>query len=196
VSALKKPNSTDHSQAQADRDAFNEQRLQHSMSLAEEKTYWQGKLAAAKEGSDAYRQAVNELLQIKSKEASESKSEAQHEISEPIPSDQHNLGTTFHCAWRWLFADIEPGLSLGVPPFLAHPLPSASCVGKELSITRTQGVSPKARGGGISCAEGTLDDAKPKHCVQGLRNHQTEMPHARRMAQKMVCESHWIDQPT
>ena len=71
-----------HEQAQADRDAFNEQRLQHSMSLAEEKTYWQGKLAAAKEGTDAYRQAVNELLQIKNKEASESKTEARQEITD------------------------------------------------------------------------------------------------------------------
>ena len=72
----------DHAQAQADRDAFNQQRLQHSMSLAEEKTYWQDKLAAAKEGTDAYRQAVNELLQIKSKGASESKAEARQEIAE------------------------------------------------------------------------------------------------------------------
>lgn len=71
-----------HEQAQADRDAFNEQRLQHSMSLSEEKTYWQAKLSAAKEGTDAYRQAVNELLQIKNKEASESKSEARQEIAD------------------------------------------------------------------------------------------------------------------
>jgi len=72
----------DHEQAQADRDAFNEQRLQHSMSLAEEKTYWQAKLAAAKEGTDAYRQAVNELLQIKGKEATEGKAAARQEMSD------------------------------------------------------------------------------------------------------------------
>lgn len=72
----------DHEQAQADRDGFNEQRLQHAMSLAEEKAYWQAKLAAAKQGTDAYRQAVNELLQIKSKEASESRSEARQEESD------------------------------------------------------------------------------------------------------------------
>ncbi|WP_108472916.1 phage tail length tape measure family protein [Rhodanobacter thiooxydans] len=72
----------DHEQAQADRDAFNEQRLQHSMSLAEEKTYWQAKLAAAKEGTDAYRQAVNELLQIRSKQESASKSAARQEIAD------------------------------------------------------------------------------------------------------------------
>lgn len=72
----------DHQQAQADRDAYNEQRLQHSMSLADEKAYWQAKMAAAKEGTDAYRQAVNELLQVKSKEASASKEEARQEVAD------------------------------------------------------------------------------------------------------------------
>lgn len=62
----------DHDAAQADRDEYNEQRLNHQMSLAEEQKFWNGKLAAAQKGTQEYRQAVEQLLQIKNKEATQS----------------------------------------------------------------------------------------------------------------------------
>lgn len=69
LGSAKKADHGDHDAAQGDRDAYNEMRLQHSMSLQDEKQFWQGKLDAAKKGTQEYRQAVNELLQIKQKEA-------------------------------------------------------------------------------------------------------------------------------
>jgi len=73
---------TDDEETQADRDAYNEQRLNHQMSLADEQKYWQDKLEAATQGTRRYRQAVEELLQIKTKEGSESKAEAREEIAD------------------------------------------------------------------------------------------------------------------
>src|SRR5690242_19391441 len=73
---------TDHDQAQADRDAFDQQRLQHNLSLSEEKQYWQDRKDAAKEGTQAYRQAVRELLQIKDQEATQSRAAAREEVEQ------------------------------------------------------------------------------------------------------------------
>jgi phage-related minor tail protein len=69
-------------QAQADRDAYNAERLQHDMSIADEKAYWQAKMAAASEGTQAYRQAVQQLLEIKNKEASESRAVDRQALAE------------------------------------------------------------------------------------------------------------------
>jgi hypothetical protein len=83
VAPLTKPgkDTSDHGEAQADRDAYNEQRLAHSMSLADEKAYWQAKMDAAKEGTQAYRQAVQQLLEIKTKEAAEDKAAGNKEAT-------------------------------------------------------------------------------------------------------------------
>jgi phage-related minor tail protein len=72
----------DHDQAQADRDEYNAQRLQHDLSLADEKRYWESKKAAAKEGTQAYRQAVEQLLEIKNKEATAGRVQVREEISD------------------------------------------------------------------------------------------------------------------
>jgi hypothetical protein len=69
----------DHEQAQADRDQFNEQRLQHTMSLAEERQFWEQKRAAATAGTQAYRQAVQQILEIRQQQATAARSAAREE---------------------------------------------------------------------------------------------------------------------
>jgi phage-related minor tail protein len=83
----------DHDKAQADRDAFNEQRLQHTMSLAEEKGYWQKKKEAATAGTQEYRQAVQQLLEIKSKEATGGREAARKEAEDARRSADVRIST-------------------------------------------------------------------------------------------------------
>jgi phage-related minor tail protein len=83
----------DHDKAQADRDEFNEQRLQHTMSLAEEKGYWQKKKEAATAGTQEYRQAVQQLLEIKSKEATGGREAARKEAEDARRSADVRIST-------------------------------------------------------------------------------------------------------
>lgn len=72
----------DHQQAQADLDAFDAQRLQHTMSLADERKFWEEKKQAATEGTQAYRQAVQQLLEIRSKEATAAREASRREVAD------------------------------------------------------------------------------------------------------------------
>lgn len=83
--------SGDHGASQADMDAFNEQRLAHSMSLADEQKFWEAKKASAVAGTQEYRQAVRELLTIRSREASEAHTEASREASDARRSAQERI---------------------------------------------------------------------------------------------------------
>lgn len=69
----------DREQAQADRDQFNEQRLQHTMSLAEERQFWEQKRAAATAGTQAYRQAVQQILEIRQQQATAARAAVREE---------------------------------------------------------------------------------------------------------------------
>jgi phage-related minor tail protein len=83
----------DHDKTQADRDEFNEQRLQRTMSLDDEKDYWEKKREAAAQGTQEYRQAVQQLLEIKGKEATLGREAARREQEDARRSADFRIST-------------------------------------------------------------------------------------------------------
>jgi hypothetical protein len=65
-----------------DRQLFQEMQLNRTMSLADEKAYWQAKRDAATAGTKEYQQAVQQLLEIKNKEAAEGKAAGNKEATQ------------------------------------------------------------------------------------------------------------------
>jgi hypothetical protein len=65
-----------------DRQLFQEMQLNRTMSLESERAYWQAKRDAATAGTKEYQQAVQQLLEIKNKEASQDKEAANKEATQ------------------------------------------------------------------------------------------------------------------
>ena len=74
-----------------DKQLFHEMQLNRTMSLAQEKNYWEQKRSAAAEGTAEYRQAVQELLQIKNKEATASREESRKEVADAKHSAEERI---------------------------------------------------------------------------------------------------------
>ncbi|MGN6227129.1 MAG: phage tail length tape measure family protein [Dyella sp.] len=83
----------DHTRAQADKDEFEQQRLQHTMSLAEERQFWEQKREAATAGTQAYRQAVQQILEIRQRQATASRAAARQEATDARHSANEQINS-------------------------------------------------------------------------------------------------------
>ena len=77
--------------ASDDKQLFQEMQLNRTMSLAQEKNYWEQKRSDANEGTAEYRQAVQELLQIKNKEATAGREESRKEVADAKHSAEERV---------------------------------------------------------------------------------------------------------
>ena len=66
----------DHQIAQNDKEQLEEMRLNRNLSLGEERAYWELILQTAKQGSDEYREAVQQLIEVHNKEGEAAKQAA------------------------------------------------------------------------------------------------------------------------
>lgn len=71
-----KDSAGDRSAAQQDKEQFDEMRLNRNLSLGEERAYWELIMQTANQGSDEYRQAVQQLIEIHNKEGEAAKEAA------------------------------------------------------------------------------------------------------------------------
>lgn len=83
----------DHTQAQSDKDEFEEERLQHSLSLRDERQFWEQKREAATAGTQAYRQAVQQILEIRQRQVTEAHAAARQEAAEARHSANEQINS-------------------------------------------------------------------------------------------------------